>query len=109
MRRFLPVWLAAAALAAGQNMEMGRLAGGEKVVAFAAPSGGWNLAVEAGGKVFATLANPVSLEFYNDGWPAAPLSSGYQTFTAAAGRSRGQGHGKDRRGSGVQRRGYLDA
>ncbi len=85
MQALLPVWLAVAALAAGQEIELGRLAGGEKVVAVKAPAGGWSLAVEDGGKVFARLANPVSLEFYNDGWPAAPLLSAYQTFMAAPG------------------------
>jgi len=85
VQHILLACLAAATVAAGQQTELGRLAGGEKVVAVAEPAGGWSLAVEAGGKVFAKLANPLSLEFYNDGWPVAPLSSGYETFTAVAG------------------------
>ena len=70
--------------AVSQTLELGRLAQGEKVLAVESASG-WTLAVEAEGKIFATLGNPVSLEFYQDGWPAPPLQSAYQMFTPVAG------------------------
>jgi len=67
-----------------QTIEVGRLGGGVRVIAFSTPSEGWQLAVEMSGKRFATLTRPVTLEFYADGWPVPALEAGYDSFTTGA-------------------------
>jgi hypothetical protein len=74
----------AASLGAQTSEVIARLDGGASVAVFRAASGEWGIAVEQAGAAVLRQPQPITLEFYDDGWPAPPRHSGYQKFRRTA-------------------------
>ena len=79
LRSLLALLLAMPAIA-GAERAVARLASGAAVTAFQSPSGEWGIRVRGSGMTSMSQPHPVVLEFYNDGWPVAPLRAGYRSI-----------------------------
>lgn len=95
LRSLLALLLAMPAIA-GAERAVARLASGAAVTAFQSPSGEWGIRVRGSGMTSMSQPHPVVLEFYNDGWPVAPLRAGYRSIRSLpngfAGSAQVRGH-----------------